>query len=47
MKGILNLVKFLWNLLVIGIVVNVGVWLAVKGVSMIWKSFGRLNRKEI
>lgn len=44
MRNIKNLISFLWSMLIIGIVVNVGVYLAVKGVSMVFKGFGRLTK---
>ena len=47
MKNIMNLISFLWRMLIVGIVVNAGIWLAVKGVSLVFKGFGRLvNRTE-
>ena len=46
MRKIANLISFLWQMLVIGVVVNVGVWLAVKGVSMVFKGFGRIGKAK-
>ena len=46
MKGLVKTLSFLWSMLIVGIVVNAGFWLATKGVGLVFAGFGRLTNRN-